>query len=476
MTVQAQRDTVRPDSCHLVAAAGHATIKPSCLLPVVGHKPYSVGHVRTSTDRGERGVVDEGVFLEDLDLTSVTSREELAEFLRTLYVRADSPSYRALSVWADKHHKPALPKTTVGDILRGRFPRKEKMLVFIEACGVPAGELKPWRQAWERIAAEERRRSEAETTDLERQRKTVLEDAEARAAELIQQAHANARQLITEAERQVSALQSQLMDDLKSLADSKRDAQQQLQGLLWQFENVIHTKPSLQELQIKWFYESLRHVVDSWRDEPTPVVPLDGAWAVFNREILDRLSSAPNFFLRDRAEHRRYVQVEWGGDCIHAETPNSHVPERASEEIPLTRSDAQVLAVAGWNPPFPDAGQLNWWVNLPHTSAESMAAMAVTALRDVQKVQNTAALEFWHDPGPDQSIGPIDTHGAGNLPDPDAPTGGDDPPETNDEQPVDAARIDNPRPLAPLSPLSGLAPLSPKCDSGLGGADAGGQG
>jgi hypothetical protein len=163
---------------------------------------------------------DEGLYLEDLDLTSVANREELAELLRTVHARADRPSYRFLSSWAAKNGKPALPKTTVGDIIQGEFPRKEKMLVFLEACGVPANERKHWRAAWERIAAAEQRRQQDEAADLEQRRVRVLEEAKAQAkaqvGALIDKAHVRAEEIVAEAEQRADALRQRAEADVKA--------------------------------------------------------------------------------------------------------------------------------------------------------------------------------------------------------------------------------------------------------------------
>jgi hypothetical protein len=207
---------------------------------------------------------DEGLFLDDLDLTAVTGREELAELLRTVHARADSPSYRSLSNWASRKGKPALPKTTVGDILRGEFPRKAKMLVFLEACGVPAGELKHWRAAWERIAAaEQRRQQEKEAADFEQRYIRVLEEAAAQAVEWVREANARAEEVIAKAERETHKLIEDEAADLKQQRGRVETARTQADAMIAEAEqratplrqraeaDVLATEVSVQALAAK---------------------------------------------------------------------------------------------------------------------------------------------------------------------------------------------------------------------------------
>jgi transcriptional regulator with XRE-family HTH domain len=97
--------------------------------------------------------VDDASYTEHLDLASVTTRSELAEFLRIVHLRADQPSFRSLEA-RTRHDLTPLSKTVVSEMLRGvRFPRKAVMVSFLRACGVPDDHLAPWSRAWERIAA-----------------------------------------------------------------------------------------------------------------------------------------------------------------------------------------------------------------------------------------------------------------------------------------------------------------------------------
>jgi transcriptional regulator with XRE-family HTH domain len=96
--------------------------------------------------------VDDAPYTEDLDLASVTTQDELAEFLRILHVRADRPSFRSLEA-RTRHDPDPLSKTVVSEMLRGlRFPKKAVMLSFLRACGVPSDDAAQWSRAWERIA------------------------------------------------------------------------------------------------------------------------------------------------------------------------------------------------------------------------------------------------------------------------------------------------------------------------------------
>ena len=89
---------------------------------------------------------------EDLDLASVDTGEELSALLRTVHLRADKPSLRALEVQS-RHGPTPLSKTVVSEMLRGsRFPRRAVMLAFLEACGIPGDRLEPWLRTWERVA------------------------------------------------------------------------------------------------------------------------------------------------------------------------------------------------------------------------------------------------------------------------------------------------------------------------------------
>jgi len=129
--------------CWLVAAQGWC--KTNLASP-----PYTVGHQRTSADRGAD--VHVSPYTEDLDLASVNAWGELSALLRTIHLRADKPSLRTLEA-RSRHDATPLSKTVVSEMLRGtRFPRKAVMLAFLQACGIQDERAEPWQRAWERIA------------------------------------------------------------------------------------------------------------------------------------------------------------------------------------------------------------------------------------------------------------------------------------------------------------------------------------
>jgi transcriptional regulator with XRE-family HTH domain len=112
--------------------------------------PYTVGHLRTSADKGAG--MDVSPYTDDLDIASVNAWEELSALLRTVHLRADKPSLRTLEA-RSRHSATPLSKTVVSEMLRGtRFPRKTVMLAFLQACGIQDERVEPWLRAWERIA------------------------------------------------------------------------------------------------------------------------------------------------------------------------------------------------------------------------------------------------------------------------------------------------------------------------------------
>lgn len=97
--------------------------------------------------------MDDASYTEHLDLASITTRSELAEFLRIVHLRADKPSFRSLEA-RTRHAPTPLSKTVVSEMLRGvRFPKKAVMVSFLQACGLPDDHVALWSHAWERIAA-----------------------------------------------------------------------------------------------------------------------------------------------------------------------------------------------------------------------------------------------------------------------------------------------------------------------------------
>jgi len=89
--------------------------------------------------------------VDDIDPTTATTWEELATCLRWLRARADNISYRELERWGEEHQKP-LPRTTLLEVLHGRrFPRKNLLLAFVEACGVDPATDTRWERAWNEL-------------------------------------------------------------------------------------------------------------------------------------------------------------------------------------------------------------------------------------------------------------------------------------------------------------------------------------
>ncbi|MGW0871926.1 FxSxx-COOH system tetratricopeptide repeat protein [Streptomyces sp. NPDC002740] len=81
--------------------------------------------------------------------------------------RADSPSYRELEKAAASLGKGrVLPRTTMGEVLRGRrFPSKAFLLTFVELCGAEPGEVHTWETTWNRLAVHYKVNEPATRTD-----------------------------------------------------------------------------------------------------------------------------------------------------------------------------------------------------------------------------------------------------------------------------------------------------------------------
>ncbi len=87
----------------------------------------------------------------------VRTRQDLADALQVLHVRADRPSFRELEQ-RTSHGPVRLARTTISEMLSGkRLASKSVTLAFAEACGVT--DPGPWQHAWERVAVAERRLS-----------------------------------------------------------------------------------------------------------------------------------------------------------------------------------------------------------------------------------------------------------------------------------------------------------------------------
>lgn len=99
--------------------------------------------------------MDDAPYTGDLDLGAASTRGDLAALLRTVHIRADRPSLRALETMT-RHSAVPLSKTTVAEMLKGvRFPRKAVMIAFLKACGVQGDGMESWLRIWERVAASE---------------------------------------------------------------------------------------------------------------------------------------------------------------------------------------------------------------------------------------------------------------------------------------------------------------------------------
>jgi len=86
----------------------------------------------------------------DIDPTTATTADELAHCLQRLRIRNDL-SYRELESWGQEHGQP-LPRTTVLEVLHARrFPKKNFLLAFIEACGVDPATDTRWERTWSRL-------------------------------------------------------------------------------------------------------------------------------------------------------------------------------------------------------------------------------------------------------------------------------------------------------------------------------------
>ena len=91
------------------------------------------------------------------NLDTITTRAELAEKLRSVHIRADRPSLRALEA-KTRHDNTPLSKTVISEMLKGiRLPRKAVMLAFLRACQVESEDLESWSRTWERIASIEQK-------------------------------------------------------------------------------------------------------------------------------------------------------------------------------------------------------------------------------------------------------------------------------------------------------------------------------
>jgi pyruvate/2-oxoglutarate dehydrogenase complex dihydrolipoamide acyltransferase (E2) component len=150
------------------------------------------------------------------DPSEAESLEDLAECLKQLHIRADTPTYRELeqqTIHANgslpgTHLKRArLGRTTLSDVLGGRkFPSKKFMLTFVDACGIDLEEDSRWAQAWDRLAP--RYLTPGAVIEVEELRQKV---AVARAAQAeADQAREAAEKTQQEAQAEVERLRAEL--------------------------------------------------------------------------------------------------------------------------------------------------------------------------------------------------------------------------------------------------------------------------
>ncbi|MFD7938971.1 hypothetical protein ACFV4T_31355 [Streptomyces sp. NPDC059755] len=129
----------------------------------------------------------------DHELTSVTTRQDLAALLRVVHLRADHPSLRELEI-RTRNAPVRLSRSTTSDMLAGRrFPKKAVLLVFLGQCGI--SRTAPWERAWERIATTE---GPPPNTDVQAVRQQC--------AELIEAARRQADEIVADARRQAEAI------------------------------------------------------------------------------------------------------------------------------------------------------------------------------------------------------------------------------------------------------------------------------
>jgi hypothetical protein len=162
--------------------------------------------------------------MNDPDPSQAASREDLAECLRHLHVRADTPSLRELE-HQTRHAGELLPgthlkqvrlgRTNLNDVLRGRiFPKKAFLLTLAQELNVDLKADRRWEQAWDRLAVQYLdQAAEVETEQLRQ-----LADAKAQADRADQETKRLRRQLadakakLGRAGKEAEGLRQQLAD------------------------------------------------------------------------------------------------------------------------------------------------------------------------------------------------------------------------------------------------------------------------
>jgi hypothetical protein len=169
--------------------------------------------------------MQEGALSGELVPEPRVTRAELVKRLQVLHTRAGKPSLRDLERWAAKNSEHALARTTVSEMLSGkRMPSQTVLLTFVQACGIPAGELASWREAWEQVALAENSR-ENSLARLEHLRRQVAESEEslskviAGTEQAAMQSHARLQQSLWQLEALISEHQDRTLK-----MDEKREA------------------------------------------------------------------------------------------------------------------------------------------------------------------------------------------------------------------------------------------------------------
>ncbi|WP_406010549.1 hypothetical protein OG440_33870 [Streptomyces sp. NBC_00637] len=130
----------------------------------------------------------------DHELSSATTRDQLAALLRVVHLRADHPSLRELEM-RTRNEPVRLSRSTTSDMLAGRrFPRKSVLLVFLGQCGITR--TAPWERAWERIA----------TTEGPPVMKSDDQAVRQHCAGLLEAARRQADEIVADARRQAEAI------------------------------------------------------------------------------------------------------------------------------------------------------------------------------------------------------------------------------------------------------------------------------
>lgn len=88
-----------------------------------------------------------------MDLSSVSTHENLAALLEEVYTRTGRPPLRTLEA-RTRMLPTRLSKTTVSDMLKGRrLPRKAVMVKFLRACALRDESIEQWQRVWDRAVS-----------------------------------------------------------------------------------------------------------------------------------------------------------------------------------------------------------------------------------------------------------------------------------------------------------------------------------